>query len=97
MQEVVDYVIRIDNDETLYQEMINAPVFIGEYPTLDGLERFLVHIVEQPLSEARRRPNNNRIKEAEAHAKVIAYYDKLIGMPLKHTRGLLRRLKSKSV
>ena len=97
LQEVVEHVIRIDTDDMLYRKMVQEPVFVGSPPTLEDLERFLLHIVEQPLADARRRPQNNRIREAESHAKVTAYYDTYIGMPLKHAKGLIRRLKNKAL
>ena len=97
LQEVVEHVIRIDTDDVLYRKMVQEPVFMDSPPTLDELECFLLHIVEQPLAAARRRPQNNRIHEAESHAKVTACYDAWIGMPLKRAKGLIRRLKNKAM
>lgn len=55
---IVDRIIKLDNDESEYLEMLSSPAFISDSYVEDvqnGFEKFLFHIVEQEPIEAYRR------------------------------------------
>jgi hypothetical protein len=56
-EKVVDEVIKIDHDESLFKKMINQPIFLKEpeYFNLGYLLSFFSNIFEQPIEMARRR------------------------------------------
>ncbi len=69
--QVVERVKKIDNDDELYLKIINEPIE-AEYDFNEarvGFENFLRHIIDQPLSKAKRININpvkvNEIKQAE--------------------------------
>lgn len=66
---VIERIKELDQDPVAYMEMLRQPALLNaEFISqcMDGLEKFLLHIFEQPLEEARRRPHS---------AMVRAYYD----------------------
>ena len=66
---------------------LSEPVFAGQKPTQDAPERFLLNIFHQDLTFARRRPENNKIKEAESNARLIAKYNAVVGKTYKKCEG----------
>lgn len=60
LEAVLDRVIELDTDDEKYLEMLNQPIFAKENYVADsiqGLEDFLCHIIDQPLEKAYRRCN----------------------------------------
>lgn len=58
IEDVVKRVIEIDNDDDLYLQMLNEPIFNEEHfisKTFEDAEKFLIHIFDQPIENARRR------------------------------------------
>ncbi len=59
LDDLIKRVIEVDNDDELYRSILSEPIFEdGEIPEkfrMETLEKFLCHIIEQPLSEAGRR------------------------------------------
>ena len=54
----IDYILKIENDDEKYLEMLRQPIFIDpEFPEkkMQELETFLCHIFDQPLEKAYRR------------------------------------------
>lgn len=69
--ELVDAIKRIDNDDTLYQAMIQEPVFAPGWNYCDlenGLKNFILNIFEQPKEKAFRRC---RIMYAKDHCDTL--------------------------
>lgn len=59
IDEVIEKIKQLDKDDDAYLQMLNEPVFVGDrlpdrYSD-EAILKFLSHIVEQPLSKARRR------------------------------------------
>ncbi len=58
IEDAVNHIIRIDNDDDLYLEMLNEPVFVDPNfitDTFKHAESYLIKIFEQPLEVAKRR------------------------------------------
>lgn len=59
LDDMIDYVIKVDNDDELYYSILREPIFEGgkvpERFTPEYFERFLCHIFDQPLESASRR------------------------------------------
>ncbi len=58
IEDAVKRVIEIDNDDELYLQMLNEPIFNEEHyisETFKNAEEFLVHIFDQPIEKAGRR------------------------------------------
>ncbi len=51
-----EYIRKVDNDDELYQSILNEPIYINRPNGLEELEDFLCHIIDQDLSKAPRRP-----------------------------------------
>lgn len=94
LEDVVDRVIEIDNNDELYNSICSEPVFLDGVPTQCELENFLVHIVEQPLKEARRRPYNTNICTEERNARIAGTYQKYIGHFEGRVNALIRKLRN---
>lgn len=77
--EVIERVKEIDNNDDLYLSIINEPVTIPEYnfkEVRDNLHAFLRHIIDQPLSEAKRVKINYARKIAlEKNERLISKYN----------------------
>lgn len=56
------FIQKVDQDDSLWLEMINQPKVLDSsiITTINDFERFLKNIFEQPISNARRRPNSQR-------------------------------------
>lgn len=70
-EELVEAIKRIDNDDTLYQAMIQEPVFAPGWNYRDlenGLKNFILNIFEQPKEKAFRRC---RIMYAKDHCDTL--------------------------
>lgn len=82
-EEVVERVKEIDQDDQLYMRMLNTPAVKIEYKAMDD---FLFNIVDQPLSEASRRPNSIPVKNLESmilrhrffESRIYKYYRKML-------------------
>ena len=76
--EVVKRIKEIDNDDDLYLKIINEPVFAEGYSfkkVLDGFEKFLCNIFDQPLEQAPRRTvNQAKAKGFEENEMVVKRY-----------------------
>lgn len=58
IEDAVKRVTEIDNDDDLYLQMLNEPIFNEEHfisKTFENAEKFLIHIFDQPIESARRR------------------------------------------
>lgn len=58
VEEAIEEIKRIDNDQELYRKYLLEPAVLPEYQLnteLIKLEEFLLHIVEQPIENAKRR------------------------------------------
>lgn len=61
IEEAIEEIKRIDNDQELYNMYLSEPALIADYhleAEVSKLEKFLCHIVEQPIEDARRRISN---------------------------------------
>lgn len=62
LEEAIRKVIEIDNDDSLYQQMLREPALVSEEYTYDrvfeAFKEFLYHICDQDIEGARRRPNS---------------------------------------
>ncbi len=76
--EVRTRVAEIDEDDDLYLSMVNEPITIPEYnftKVHEGLEAFLQHIFDQPVTDAKRATiNPNRLAEMEKREHVASWY-----------------------
>lgn len=79
-EEVLERIKEIDNDDELYLKIMNEPLFAEGYSfdsALDGVEKFLKNIFDQPLKDAPRRTiNQARAKEMEDNERLISKYVK---------------------
>ncbi len=57
MEQAARYVIEVDRNPLLYQSILSEPILRKSPPGLPELEAFLCHIMDQDLSDARRRPS----------------------------------------
>lgn len=75
-EEIVEKVKEIDDDDNLYLSMVNEPIFSDGFKPqqlIDGFEKFLKNIIEQPLKSARRRKiNTTRMQIYEENEKRTA-------------------------
>ena len=58
IEKAVERIIEIDNNDELYLQMLNEPVFVKDNfitDTFAGAEKFLIHIFDQPIEKAYRR------------------------------------------
>ena len=58
IEDAVNHIIRVDNDDNLYLEMLNEPVFVNPNfitDTFNNAESYLINIFNQPLEVAKRR------------------------------------------
>ena len=58
IEEAVSKIIEIDNNDELYLQMLNEPIFVDNNfisKTFDNAEEFIKHIFEQPIDKAYRR------------------------------------------
>jgi len=80
LDEVVERVKEIDKNDDLYLSVINEPVTVPSYNFAEarkGFEEFLKHIIDQPLSSARRRNiNPAKAREFERCEMAAAKYVK---------------------
>lgn len=97
LEDVVEYVKKIDNDPKLYEQIKSEPIITGARTDLIDLRKFLFRIFDQPLESARRRPRNTYVDDVEADQRLARKYFNLVGLRLKRARGLLRRLKNGSL
>lgn len=78
LDEVVDYVIEVDNNPDLYKKIISAPLFkdnvIPEKFTSLALEKFLCSIIDKPLDEAKRISRYSRKSDYLSTQKEKAEY-----------------------
>lgn len=78
LDEVVERVKEIDNNDDLYLSIINQPVTVPNNnfkEVRQGFEEFVKHIIDQPLSSARRRKiNSAKAAEFEKCELVVAKY-----------------------
>lgn len=79
-EEVLERIKEIDNDDELFLKIINEPLFAEGYSfdiALNGVEKFLENIFDQPIEKAPRRTiNQARAKEMEDHERLISKYVK---------------------
>ncbi len=88
LEAAVEKIKEIDKSDELYLKMINAPVAaplaFGHYDfkaVQDGFEKFICHIIDQPLENAgRRNINPVRAKELEENERITAGYRKRKGL-----------------
>lgn len=78
LDEVVERVKEIDNNDDLYLSIINQPATTDTYSFKEarqGLENFLRHIIDQPLSSAKRiKINTAKAREFEKKEMMAARY-----------------------
>jgi len=68
-EEVVERIKEVDQNEELYEQMLNEPVLKRPLPGLVELEVFLCRIIDQNISEAYRRPKSMHAKNIHYHRK----------------------------
>lgn len=97
---VIEYIKKIDSDEELYLKMLNAPV-IQPHANVSDLKEFLLHIVEQPLDKAGRRPHSQaalapgamKLRHAFYENNIYSLYRKVLNQWIRFRKGvsLLRK------
>lgn len=80
-EEIIEYIIKIDNDDALFTKMLREPIFEDEeIPyrfSKQALEDFLCHIIEQPLEKAKRLSRFSRKQDYLNTHKRYADQDRL--------------------
>lgn len=76
MQEMVDYISKVDLDEELYLEIINQPKITNDsiITKTEDFESFLRNIFDQDISKAKRRPTSQK----STHKVRLLLYSELI-------------------
>lgn len=64
-EDALKFIVKLDQNDALYLEMLNQPKILDDtkLPKIEDLERFLINIFEQPLSDAKRRPLSQRSRQ----------------------------------
>ena len=73
LQDVVNQIVALDHDDEAYLQMLRQPVFAQPMyieKKLEEFERFLCHIFDQPIEQARRRPQSYMPKSYE---RIVEY------------------------
>lgn len=94
--EVIERIIELDNDDTKYLSMINAPIIKNEL-SLSCLEQFLCHIINQDINEAKRRPCSKNQIEFEAMVLRHRFFEKRIYNPYHRLKSLLKKINNGSI
>ena len=68
LDSAAEAVKKIDNDESLYYQMLREAILTNNEDYLSELEKFLCHIFNQNLSAARRRPKSQFSKRIERNS-----------------------------
>lgn len=108
-EEVLERIREIDNDDEEYLRIINEPPILKHKDT--GIEKFLYHIIDQPVTEAFRRPKSLwSIRQEEMilrhngfEKNIYKYYGKLKrglyrvknGMPVSYQANFRKSKKDK--
>ena len=95
--EVLERIKEIDNNDELYISIMNEPLFAEGYSfdiALEGVEKFLRNIFDQPLEEASRRTiNQARAKEMKKNELRNALYVKIHSRKIKILAALYKPFK----
>lgn len=96
LDEVVERIREIDNDDTLYLQIINeSPVIKNS--SENPLEQFLIHIIEQKYADAYRRPFSAHSLSGEKMQLRHAFYETTIHANIQRVRNQLIRLKKRTI
>lgn len=79
-QAVIDKIIELDQDDRKYLEMLRQPIFTdNSFPEkiMDGLEKFIVSIFDQPIEAAYRRSRVYSPKKHDDYLKAACLPNKL--------------------
>lgn len=94
MEDAVNYIIRVDQDDTLYQRMKEQTILPEHSDQEDQFRAFLFNIMEQPYDKAFRRPCNTRTAELEFCFKVFDVYNLVLYKWYKKVKAVFRRIKN---
>jgi len=64
-----EYIKKVDNDDELYNSIINEPIYINKPNGLDEFEKFVCHILDEDISKALRRPRSFYAYDVERNLK----------------------------
>lgn len=88
--DVIEIIKEIDNDDDLYMSYINQPIYLNGQPNIHDylcdLEKFLVHMMSQPIDIAQRKNNSyhgERIYLEQVEFANFLRVKKLIDIPYK--------------
>ena len=84
MEEAIEYIKKVDNDDDLYLEMMNQPIFrnkefVGQ--VLEKYELFLKNIFDQPIEKAYRR---SQVYSPKRYEDYIINVKRGTAFPIKH-------------
>ena len=91
LDEVVEYVKKVDQDEELYYNMLNSPIVRIKD---DNLKDFLYHIFDQPLEKAKRRPHSQHAHYHEARLLRHAFFEEYVYKYYQKVKNTIGRLKT---
>lgn len=97
LQKVYERVVEIEQNEELYLKILSEPIADKDLLDQTDLRYFLFTIFDQAIDQAKRRPNNTYTREHEEKYKFIASADKMYFLQKKRIKGLLRRIKNRSL